>query len=203
MTDPTHEVVLASESPVRRQLLENAGLAVLRDAAHVDEAALRAEHAKSGPTDPASLAGELARMKAEKVSARHGSRWVIGADQILSCEGAIVSKPADIAEARRQLVFLRGKTHALTSAVAVARNGRSEWRNVDSARLTMRAFSDAFLDDYLATMGGEVTETVGGYKIEGRGLQLFDELHGDHFTILGLPLLPLVAFLRRNGILAV
>lgn len=203
MTDPTHEVVLASASPVRRQLLENAGLAVLRDAAHVDEAALRAEHAKNGPVDPAGLAGELARIKAEKISARHGSRWVIGADQVLSCEGAIVSKPADMAEARRQLVFLRGKTHSLTSAVAVARNGRSEWRTVDSARLTMRAFSDAFLDDYLAMVGGEVTETVGGYKIEGRGLQLFEQVHGDHFTILGLPLLPLVAFLRRNGILAV
>ena len=202
MTAPTHEVVLASASHVRRQLLENAGLAVLRDAAHVDEAALRAGHAKGGPVDPAVLAGELARLKAEKVSVRHGPRWVIGADQVLSCEGKIVSKPADTAEARRQLVFLRGKSHALTSAVAVARHGRSEWQTVDSARLTMRAFSDAFLEDYLASIGGEVTESVGGYKIEGRGLQLFEELHGDHFTILGLPLVPLLAFLRRNGIRA-
>jgi septum formation protein len=201
MTDPVREVVLASASPVRRLLLENAGLAVRLDPADLDEIALREQHVRRGSVDSAALAGELARAKAEKVSRRHGSRWVIGADQVLRCEAAILAKPADMSEAREQLRRLRGRSHELTSAVAVARNGRTEWQTMDTARLTMRAVSDAFLDAYLAAIGPEVTQTVGGYKIEGRGLQLFERLEGDYFTILGLPLLPLLAYLRDKGIL--
>ncbi|HKQ95956.1 MAG TPA: nucleoside triphosphate pyrophosphatase [Aestuariivirgaceae bacterium] len=201
MTDPVREVVLASASPVRRQLLENAGLAFQLDPADLDETKLREQHVKRGPADPAALAGELARAKAETVSKRHGSSWVIGADQILTCEAAILAKPAGIAEAREQLRRLRGRSHELTSAVAVAKNGRTEWQTFDTARLTMRAVTDAFVDAYLAAMGPEVTQSVGGYKIEGRGLQLFERLEGDYFTILGLPLLPLLAYLRDKGIL--
>jgi septum formation protein len=201
MTAPVREVVLASASPVRRQLLENAGIALQLDPADLDEAALRKSHVGSGSMDPAALAGELARAKAEMVSKRHGSRWVIGADQILVCETAILAKPADMTEAREQLRRLRGRSHELASAVAVARNGRTEWQSLDTARLTMRAVSDAFLDAYLAAVGPEVTQSVGGYKIEGRGLQLFERIEGDYFTILGLPLLPLLAHLREIGIL--
>ena len=201
MTASVHEVVLASASPVRRQLLENAGLAFELDPAELDETALRESHVRRGPVDPAVLAAELARAKAEKVSKRHGSRWVIGADQILNCSAAILAKPADMAEAREQLRNLQGRSHGLTSAVAVARNGRTEWQTFDAARLTMRAVSDAFLDAYLDAMGPEVTQSVGGYKIEGRGLQLFERIEGDYFTILGLPLLPLLAYLRDIGVL--
>jgi septum formation protein len=201
MTDPVREVVLASASPVRRLLLENAGLAFQLDPADLDETALRDLHVNRGPVDPAALAGELARAKAEMVSKRHGSRWVIGADQILSFDAVILAKPADMTEAREQLRRLRGRSHELAVAVAVARNGRTEWQSLDTARLTMRAMSDAFLDAYLAAMGPEVTQSVGGYKIEGRGLQLFERLEGDYFTILGLPVLPLLAFLRGKGVL--
>ena len=193
-------VVLASGSSTRQAMLRAAGVDFIVDAAAVDEAtvleSLQAEGAK--PRDAADV---LAEMKAIKVSAKHPGALIIGADQILSLGTKFFSKPQDLAAARTQLHALRGQTHHLTSAVVVARDGSSIWREVREAKLTMRPFSDAFLDDYLARAGTSILTSVGAYQIEGLGAQLFSRIDGDHFTILGLPLLPLLDMLRTQGVL--
>ena len=187
-------IVLASGSATRRQLLERAGLDFVVDTAPVDEAAV-----KRAFTDPTLAAEALAELKAVRVSPRHPGALVIGADQMLDCDGAWFDKPEDAAAARRQLVRLRGHRHRLTSAVAVVKDGRCLWRHAEAAELAMRPFSDAFLDRYLAAAGPAVLGAVGAYHLEGLGAQLFSAVTGDYFTILGLPLLPLLGFLRDHG----
>ncbi len=193
-------VVLASGSVTRATMLRQAGLDFTVEAAAVDEDevkhALRAEGADAG-----RAAEVLAELKAMRVSGRRPGALVIGADQILDCGGAWFDKPADADAARRHLRILRGRAHRLVCAVAVVRDGAECWHHVDTARLTLRDFSDAFLEDYLRDGGPAMLESVGAYRLEGTGAQLFSAIDGDYFTILGLPLLPLLAFLRQDGII--
>ena len=194
-------IVLASQSTARRALLAAAGIEATVAPAAIDERAIKRHvRAEAGTAEQCAVA--LAEAKATRISRRHGAALVIGADQILECGGEWLDKPRDLDEARDQLRALRGQAHDLVSAVAVARAGDALWRHVERARLTMRFFSDAFLEDYVAAMGKTLCETVGGYALEGLGAQLFERIEGDYFAILGLPLLPLLAFLRNEGAIA-
>ena len=192
-------LVLASRSPVRRAMLAAAGIPVEVTIADVDE---RAVEARAGPLSAAEAAMLLAREKARAVAARIAGRFVIGADQTLALGERRFSKPADRAAARDQLRALSGRTHELHSAVAVARDGRVVFSHVDAARLTMRSISEKFVDLYLDAMGADASASVGAYQLEKLGVHLFERIEGDHFTILGLPMLALLAFLRREGRLA-
>jgi nucleoside triphosphate pyrophosphatase len=192
-------VVLASASVARAGLLEAAGLEVIRDPAGLDEAAVKASFRGEG-LDAASCATALAEAKATRVSARHGETLVIGADQILVHDEHWLDKPQDKAEARAQLARLRGARHELVTAVAVARNGAAIWHEVNRAFLYMRGFSDEFLEAYLTAAGADVLASVGAYQLEGLGAQLFARVEGDYFSILGLPLLPLLEFLRGHRV---
>jgi septum formation protein len=148
------------------------------------------------------VADALAELKARRIATREPERLVLGADQVLECDGRIFDKPRDLAEARSQLLDLRGHTHLLLSAAVIFESGRPVWRHVGRARLEMRQFSQAFLDDYLARQSDVVTSSVGGYRLEEAGAQLFNRVHGDLFTILGLPLLEILGFLRTRGLVA-
>ena len=194
-------IVLASASRARRVMLEQAGVDLIVDPAAIDEAAIK-ESAAAEKTSPAVLAETLAELKARRVSPRHGGRIIIGSDQILECEGRLFDKPADPAEARRHLLTLRGRTHRLIASAVALRDGARLWHHTAEAKLTMRNFSDEFLDSYLAHAGSRVLESVGAYQLEAEGAQLFSEIAGDYFTILGLPLLPLLGFLRAQSELA-
>jgi septum formation protein len=197
------EIILASGSRFRRHMLEHAGLTIRVVPADVDEAAIRSTLTDDNPDiDAADVAEVLARAKAEQISALHPAAIVIGADQVLVCGGEIFAKPATVAAARTQLLALRGLAHALPTAVVLAEAGQTVWSHVDEPQLTMRTFSDAFVDEYLAAEGADVTETVGAYKLEGRGVQLFEAVEGNYFTIIGLPLIPLLTELRARGVLA-
>lgn len=198
------DLVLASASRWRRDMLEAAGVAFDVVPADVDEATLRAQHLLANPavnsTDRAvDIARMLATAKAEDVSRRHPHALVIGADQVLALEGDLFSKPDSVASARRDLLGLRGRTHTLHSAVALAQGGKIDWSHVATAALTMRPFSDEYLERYLERCGSAVHSSVGAYQIEGPGIGLFERVEGDYFTIIGLPLLPLLAELRRRG----
>jgi septum formation protein len=195
----TRELLLASASVFRRKLLEAAGVAFRVVPAQVDEAEIKAHLASR--VGPNTLAEVLAVAKAEAVSAMFPGSLVIGADQVLALGAQIIDKPRDLAEARAQLEQLRGKTHRLFTAVALAEDGRTVWRIGDSATLTMRQFTGEFVDGYLAQSGDGVCQLAGSYDIEGRGIQLFERVEGDHFTIIGLPLLPLLAELRACGVI--
>lgn len=195
-------LVLASASTTRRHLLAAAGVNVDIRPADVDEAGIRdALLAADAGVSHESVAGSLAEEKAKLVSAADPGALVIGADQVLSCEGRLYEKASTTAEARACLLSLRGKTHALHAAVVLARGGEVLWRHVATARLTLRAFSEAALDDYLARAGAQVLSSVGAYQIEGPAIQLFESIDGDHTTVLGLPLLPLLEELRRREVL--
>ena len=188
-------LVLASKSDVRGKILAAAGLRFEIRAASIDE---RAVEAKAGITDAAAAARLLARSKAEAVAGHRAGHVVLGADQTLARGSTRFSKPANRAAAAEQLRSLRGRTHELHSALALVRDGKVLFDCVDSARLTMRDFSDRFLDDYLDMVGDAALASVGSYQLEGIGVQLFERIEGDYFTILGLPLLPLLAYLRQN-----
>jgi nucleoside triphosphate pyrophosphatase len=192
-------LVLASKSASRHAILRDAGIPVAVEPADIDERGIEQRSAKQGAGELAAL---LAREKARTVATRRPGRLVLGADQTLALGEQRFSKPADRAGARRQLAALRGQTHELHSAVALARAGSVLFEHREVARLTMRSFSDQFLEGYLDAAGPAVTASVGAYQLEKVGIQLFERIEGDHFTILGLPVLPLLEFLRSAGWLA-
>lgn len=188
-------LVLASGSTIRADLLKNAGLAIEIDPADVDERAVEAPLLEANFL-PEDIATVLAEAKANDVSARRAGDLVIGADQILAFEGERRTKPEDMEAARRQLLAFSGKTHELHSAVVISKDGEAIWRQVSTARLTMRPLSPEFIGHYLANAGDAVLSSVGAYQLESLGVQLFEKIDGDYFTILGLPMLPLLAELR-------
>ena len=200
-SDTNQALILASASQARTLMLKNAGLRFDVQPADIDEAAIRSTF-DDGTADaaPSDIAVILAQTKATTISERNTGAVVIGADQILVCDGELHSKPADKTAAREQLLRLRGRTHSLISAVACARDGQVDWYHEDVVHLTMREFSNEFLGTYLALAGDAVTTSVGAYQIEGPGIQLFSKVSGDYFTILGLPLLPLLQYLRTQNI---
>jgi len=188
-------LVLASRSDVRGKILAASGLRIEIRPSQLDE---RSTEAKAGSIDAAAVARLLARAKADAVASTLPGRLVLGADQTLARGNRRFSKPADRASAAEQLRALRGRTHELHSAIAMVRDGATLFACVDTAKLTMRDFSDEFLDNYLEMTGATALSSVGGYQLEGIGVHLFERIEGDYFTILGLPLLPLLAFLREN-----
>jgi septum formation protein len=177
-------------------MLEQAGIKSAARKPSLDEEEVKRHFAGLGPED---MAMRLAEAKALSLSSSHDHAIVIGADQVLDFDGHRIDKPASLQEARKQLMALRGRTHRLISAVACARRGGIIWSHTGTAELEMRPFSEGFLDDYLARTAGEATQSVGAYKLEALGAQLFETIRGDYFTILGLPLLPLMSFLRSTG----
>jgi septum formation protein len=196
------QIILASTSRARREMLAAAGVPFTVEAAEVDEPAIRAKllGEKVQPKPP-QIAEALARAKAEDVSGRHKGALVIGGDQVLALGSELLTKAKSTAAARATLERLRGRVHELHSAVALAANGKVLWSHTGTARLKMRDFSDAFLDDYITRAGERIQQSVGAYELEGLGVQLFETIEGDYFTILGLPLLPLLAELRAHGMI--
>jgi nucleoside triphosphate pyrophosphatase len=191
-------VVLASSSSTRLALLQAAGVQVRSEPAHLNEAEVKAACLRDG-LDAAACATALAESKARIVSRRHSDALVIGADQMLVCGNRWFDKPESLTEARTHLLALRGREHELVTAACVLADGGVLWRHLDRPRLVMRSFSDAFLDSYLNLAGKDAMSSVGAYRLEGLGVQLFDRVEGDLFAILGLPLLPLLGFLRSQG----
>jgi septum formation protein len=198
VTAPSERLVLASKSAARRVMLADAGVPFSVQVADVDEAAVKAVH---DPADAAGLAVELARVKALAVSRHDADAWVLGADQTLAFDGGLVSKAPSLDAARVRLKAMRGRVHYLHSGAALARNGQVVWSGGDTATMRVRAFSDAFLESYLAAEGEALLGCVGSYRLEGMGAQLFEAVEGDYFTVLGLPLWPVLAELRRAGVL--
>ncbi len=194
------QLILASQSRTRQALLANAGIGFEAVTAEIDE---RAVQQASGLSAPGGIASLLAREKALSVSARQPGKFVIGADQTLALGERLFSKPAGRAQAAEQLRALAGQRHELHSAVAVARDGKILFEAVAIAGMTMRRLGEAEIDVYLDEAGDAVTSSVGAYQLEGLGVHLFERIEGDHFTILGLPLLPLLAFLRSERLLGV
>ena len=189
-------LILASGSSIRRQMLEDAGVEFEFVRPDVDE-----DVAKAGQTEPDRIAGELAQAKALAVSASRPGDWVIGSDSVVAAGGRLFNKPANRDEAADHLRFFSSKTIQLTSGVALARDGRVDWSHTDQAQLAVRQLSNAFIDDYLEAEWPEVGYTVGVFRMEARGVQLFEAIAGDHFTILGIPLVPLLNALRQRGML--
>lgn len=196
-TTDGERLILASKSAARRAMLTDTGVPFAVQVADVDEDAL-----KTPGVDPVELAVELARAKALAVSRHDADAWVLGADQTLSFDGGLVSKAPTLEAARERLAAMRGRSHQLHSGAALARNGQVVWSGVDTVEMKVRDFSDAFLDAYLAAEGEALLSCVGCYRLEGLGSQLFEAVEGDYFTVLGLPLWPVLAELRRAGVIA-
>jgi septum formation protein len=194
-------LILASASTSRARILEAAGLVFIVEPPGLDEAAMRQAISGERSLDPHDIAEVLARAKAEAVSDLAPTAYVIGGDQVLALGDAILSKPDSMEAARRQLLDLSGKTHTLQTSVAVATNGEAIWTETTIATLTMRKLSPEFIGRYLAAAGEEVLGSVGAYQLEGLGVQLFETIDGDYFSILGLPLIPLLDTLRREGVI--
>ena len=192
------ELILASASPARARLLAAAGIQARVEPAEIDEIAVKQAFRADGRS-AVDCALALAEAKAGRIARNRHQALVIGADQILVCAAQWLDKPADLAVARAQLESLRGRTHELVTAVCVVQQETRLWHIVSRPRLTMRNFSDGFLDEYLAVEGAAILGSVGAYRLEGKGVQLFDRVEGDHFAVLGMPLLELLAFLRNYG----
>jgi septum formation protein len=194
------QLILASKSASRRQLMENAGLVFDCIDSELDEETIKDTFLTAGNQDLSDVAMILAQAKATVVSEQYPGSLVIGADQVLICGDRLYNKPADHEQAREHLLSLSAHTHVLETAVCVAQNGNVLWSHREAPQLTMRKLSPAFIGRYMAAVGDDVLTTVGGYKLEGRGIQLFDKIEGSYFAILGLPLLALLSFLRSKGI---
>ncbi len=194
-------LILASTSEIRGRLLKNAGLSFSAIAPGVDEDIVKESLLGAGAL-PGDIAIALAELKAQKVSAAHPDALVIGADQVLQFQGRLLDKAGDLGELRNTLKDLSGKRHQLISATALAREGAVVWRTAASAEMQMRGLGDAFLDRYLSSHGEGAMSVVGGYRFEAEGAQLFSSYSGDYFTVLGLPLLPLLDALREFGVLS-
>ena len=197
MTTP---IILASRSLFRSAILKNAGVEFSTESADIDERAVEAPLYKSGAT-PQDVAQVLAEAKALSVSENNPDTVVIGCDQTLSLGDQIFHKPVDMDAARRQLLQFSGKTHQLNSAVVLVKNGETLWRHVSVARMTMRDLDPGFIGRYLGRVGDIALSSVGAYQVEGPGIQLFEEIEGDYFTIVGLPLLPLLNELRKENLI--
>jgi septum formation protein len=193
-------IVLASGSAIRRTLLANAGIPCVADPGAVDEDEVKRAMKKEGAT-AAAVAETLAELKAMRVAPRHGDALVFGADQMLECNGVWFDKPADRDHAAAHLAALGGRTHHLISAAVCVRNGARIWHHTAMASLTMRPLSPAFIHAYLDAAGPAALHSVGAYQLEGLGAQLFSRIEGDYFTVLGLPLLPLLGFLRSTNVI--
>jgi septum formation protein len=191
-------IILASKSPFRAMLLNNAGIKFSSQSATIDERDIEAPLQNSGVT-PEDVALILAEAKAQNVSETNKGALVIGSDQTLSLGDRVFHKPKDMEEARRHLIAMSAKTHQLNSAVSIALNGETIWRHISIARMTMRELSPGFIGRHLARAGDNVLQSVGAYQFEAEGVQLFDKIDGDYFTIVGLPLLPLLNELRLRG----
>jgi len=199
LQSPEPLLILASASTARRAVLTAAGLAFETQPAHIDEAAVKQGALAEGVSaDETALL--LAELKAERVARRAPGALVIGADQILVCGDRRFDKPANLDDARTHLLALRGQAHKLVTAIVCLRDGARIWHHVARPRLVMRGFSDRFLDAYLAAEGDALLSSVGAYRLEGLGVHLFDRIEGEHAAILGLPLLPLLGFLRQHGV---
>ena len=191
-------IVLASGSRIRSQLLANAGVAHEIVVPRVDEQAVKqAMLAEEAPAR--DIADKLAELKGLRASLRHPETLVLAADQVLVCRGVLYNKPSDSKELHNQLSSLRGQTHELLSAAVICEGGKPVWRHIGRAQLVMRSFSDTFLSEYIYREGAGLLETVGGYKLEETGSQLFSRVQGDYFSVLGLPLLEILGFLRARG----
>ena len=195
------QMILASSSPIRLQMLRAAGLTVDAIAPRVDEATIRDALVAEG-AHPRDIADTLAEMKARKVAEKHSDALVLGCDQVLALDRQTFAKPETPDQARAQLRQLRGQSHKLLSAIVAYENAEPVWRHVAEARLTMHAISDSYLDDYVTRTWDSIRHSVGCYKIEEEGVRLFSAITGDHFTILGLPLLPLLAWAGTRGMIA-
>ena len=194
-------VILASASTSRAQLLRAAGVAHRVVPANVDEAEVK--RSLIGEAAPSFVIAEtLAELKARQISQRHREALVIGTDQVLDCAGQLFDKPADLDHARAHLIALRGRSHTLMTSVAVVQDGSVIWHHNEQAHLEMRHLSDAFIEWYISQVGDQACDSVGAYKLEGLGAQLFAKVQGNFFTILGLPLLPLLDVLRNHGAVA-
>lgn len=194
----TVPLILASSSPFRRMLMENAGLHFQAIAADIDERAIEAPLERDG-AGPDAVALVLAKAKAKEVSDRFPGSFVIGSDQTMSLGSRVFHKPKTIADAEEHLRVLSGQTHRLNSAIALARNGDIIWEHVSHANLTMRELSADFIHRHLTRVGEKALSSVGAYQLEGEGIQLFSKIDGDYFTIVGLPMLPLLQQLRELG----
>ena len=199
MKPPT--IILASRSKSRHILLQNAGVEFETRDAGIDEDAVKQAFLTKGGQDLADVAMVLAHTKAVTVSEQDPDAWVIGADQILLCDNKLYNKPVSQDDARSHLLELSGKTHVLETAIAIARGGEVIWSYRDGPALTMRELTPQFIGRYMARVGDDVLTTVGGYKLEGLGIRLFDKIDGNYFSILGLPLLPLLNYLRSNDLI--
>ena len=194
------DLILASKSPFRAKLLENAGLKFSTEPAHIDERSVE-QPLLEADLPPPDIAEVLALAKAGDVSERSPGQLVIGSDQILAFEGEMLHKPEDMEEARRRLLALSGKSHQLHTAVVLVLDGETRWTHVETATITFRALSPEFVGRHLASVGEIALSSVGAYQVEGEGVQLMEKIEGDLFTVMGLPLLQLLAELRRMAII--
>ena len=194
-------LILGSSSQIRSTILKNAGLIFDIHLAEIDEEEIRLKYDTGHKDDPFKIAGMLAKLKSEAVSQINKQPYCIGADQILACDNTIFSKPSNLDEAFERIAYLSGKTHQLHTSVNVSNHGKSLWGHTETVNMTMRQMSEEQIKRYIDTAGEEICKSVGAYQLEGLGVQLFSQIEGNYFSILGLPLLPLLQFLRDEEVI--